>query len=154
MKVAKKKRFITNRTMIAELRQLAAAHGGMLLPEVVVEAARDEGSSLHSSFPWDDTTAAHAWRMHLARNLIRVTITYVGEDRVPCRVFVSLTTDREEGGGYRTMAKVMGDDAQRAQLLQDALEEMRRFEVKYAALRELSGVFAAMRKARKSRAKK
>jgi hypothetical protein len=142
-------RFVTNKAIVAELCRLAEANDGILLPEAVVAAARLETSAMHTRFQWDDTEAAHSWRMHVARNLIRVVVTYVGlgEKKTCCRVFISLTPDRDEGG-YRILARVMGDDAQRAQLLQDALEEMLRFERKYAGLRELAGVFSAMRRAR------
>lgn len=54
-----------------ELRALADANGGRLVPEAVVDAARDPDSPLHSHFTWDDTEAARQHRINQARVLIR-----------------------------------------------------------------------------------
>jgi len=135
-------------TIRAELERLALAHGGELRPEAVVDAARVETSPLHQSFDWDDTEAAQRWRVHQARQLIRAVVTYdpTGQERGdPCRVFVSLTSDRTKNGrGYRLTTDVLSDAEQRAQLLADAIAEMKTFREKYRRLRELADVFAAM----------
>ena len=134
---------MTNPTVIAELGRLAAENNGVLEPERVVAAASAEASPLHKYFEWSDSKAAAKYRIQQARELIRVVVQYTGPERdsVPCRVFVSLTSDRREGG-YRVMADVLSDEVMRARLLQDALEEMRRFEIKYAKLKELARVIA------------
>lgn len=139
-----------NPEIIAALNLIADRNNGLLEPANVVKAARPEKSPLHSWFDWDETEAAHKWRIHQARNLIRVTVTYTlsGGEKTATRVYVSLTTDREEGG-YRTIVSVMSDPELRAQLLADAFNEMQLFERKYAALQELAGVFVEMRKVRK-----
>lgn len=134
-----------NDRIARELRAIASANGGLLLPRDVVTAARNEDSPLHACFEWNDGDAAESWRLHQARQLIRVVVTYARtpDEKVPYRVFVSLTPDRVEGG-YRLMADVLSDEARRLQLLDDAREDMRRFQAKYAALEELAEVFAAM----------
>lgn len=140
----------TDPSVVAELRRLSEENDGTLTPEAVVEAARAEESALHDKFDWEDSEAAHKWRLFQARNLLRVVVTYIGsaEDQICTRVFVSLTTDRmNEGGGYREIKAVLSNKEYRDQLLADALEEMRRFEQKYSALKELAGVFSAIRKA-------
>jgi hypothetical protein len=143
-----------NPEIIGELRRIAEANDGQVRPSDVVKAARPASSPLHSQFEWDDSEAAERYRLSQARQLLRVTVEYIGEgdDAVSARVFVSLTTDRGEGG-YRVMADVMSNAAHRKQLLADALEEMAQFERKYSDLKKLAEVFAAMRKVRgKSRA--
>ena len=141
---------MTNPQVIAELRRIAAQHGGQLKPSAVVLVAADEESSLHAYFDWSDTEAAHKWRLHQARQLIRVSVEMIGpkESAAMTRVFVSLTPDRAEDTGYRVLTDVMSDPDYRKQLLSDALEEMQRFEKKYQDLKELAGVFSAMRKVR------
>lgn len=141
---------MNNPIIITELKRIAAEHRGQLKPSDVVAAARSQDSPLHSQFQWDDTAAAHQWRLEQARQLIRVTVEFVGpkDDQTLTRVFVSLTPDRQEGRGYRTTAAVLSNSEYRAQLLVDAKEEMERFQTKYAGLKELAGVFAAMRKAK------
>ena len=141
---------ITNKEVIAELYRLAKSNGGLLLPEMVVEAARSEDSAMHDSFEWDDSIAAQSYRIHQARNMIRVVVSYLPSDKSETahRVFVSLLEDRNEDGGYRTMVSVMSDKDLRSQLLSVAKTEMECFERKYAQLKELAVVFAAMRRVR------
>ncbi len=136
-----------------ELQRLAHEHGGVLQPRVVVDAARSPESPLHKSFEWDDTEAAEQWRLQQARKLINVVVRYeqVGAKSISCRVFVSLTPDRKEGGdGYRLSATVMSDSDQRRQLLADARADMLRFKEKYRALNELAEVFDAIDRAAES----
>ena len=81
--------------------------------------------------------------------LIRAVVSYEALSdgtKVPVRVFVSLTPDREvDDGGYRVALTVMSDESLRRQLLADALAEMIRFQNKYHNLKELAAVFAAMK---------
>lgn len=133
-------------SVISELNRLAAENGGLLEAEQVVVAASAKESPLHKYFEWNDGQAAAKYRIQQARELIRVVVQYIGPERdsVPMRVFVSLTSDRKEGG-YRVLTDVLSDEVMRARLLKDALEEMRRFEIKYAKLKELSRVLEAIR---------
>jgi len=142
---------LTNEEIIAELNAIAEAHNGILRPEDVVQAASDPHSPLHPLFDWDDGEAAHKWRLHQARNLIRVCVRYVetpDRERKPCRVFVSLTTDRvSNGGGYRALDDVLRVKSTRDQLLEDAMREAEAFARKYAMLSELAEVHAAISRA-------
>ena len=74
--------------------------------------------------------------------MLRVVVNYetIGDEAVPFRVFVSLSSDRANEGGYRVSAAVMNQDDLRTQLLMDALNEMRRFAAKYRHLQELAKV--------------
>lgn len=136
------------------LRGLAAENNGLLDPEDVVREAARTASPLHDYFTWDETEAARRWRLEQAAGLIRrVRVVVQHGPQEPIRAFVSLSTDRRkpasEGqatatGGYRAIESVMSDAQLRAQLLSDALHEMRAFKNKYARLSELREVFAAM----------
>lgn len=144
------RKHITNKQTIAFLTKLVGAHGGVLLPEDVVEAARPSESPLHRYFTWDNTEAARKWRIVEAQRLLRVTVTYIrtGKKEIMHRVFCSLTSDRRQGG-YRVTAEVLSNVDLRRQLLEDAREEMRFFTKKYHQLTELAAVFTAMKKALK-----
>ena len=143
---------MTDPRVVSELERIARQHGGRLMPEAVVEAARNSRSILHSFFDWDNTEAAEKWRVHQARNLIRVTVTYIGEnDDTPMRVFVSLHSDRQSKRGYQSTVNVLSDEDMRAELLEDALAELRAFREKYVALKELVAVFDAISKVEKKR---
>jgi len=130
-----------------ELERIREEHNGVLRPIDVVTEAADPASVLHSRFNWDDTAAGHQWRLMQARTLIRASVRllpYNGTSR-PMRIFVSLLPDRYvPGGGYRATIEVMSSEAQRMQLLSQALEEMRRFQSKFRDLSELVNVFDAM----------
>lgn len=133
-----------------ELRRIADENNGILMPESVIEAARPKSSPLHGAFEWDDTEAAHRWRMHQARNLIRVTVEMIerdGSEPLRVRTFCSLTPDRVHGG-YRATVAVMRKADTRNQLLADALAELESIERKYSALQELTEVFTAIRAVR------
>lgn len=130
-----------------ELRGLAAKAGGMLAPASVVEFARDPKTALHSQFTWDDTDAAEAWRLHEARNIIRVHVTVLHADSEPVRVFTSLRPDRESNSGYRLTVDVLSNDDLRAQMLADAKAELQATKRKYHNLQELSSVWDAIEQA-------
>lgn len=51
--------------------EATADKNGIVVPDRVVEAARDESSVLHGQFEWDDSIAAHQHRLDVARSLIR-----------------------------------------------------------------------------------
>jgi predicted MarR family transcription regulator len=127
-----------------ELLRITAENGGVLKAADVVVAARPEASPLHNQFEWDDSAAAENYRLWQARQLISVTVEYLNTHD-PNPVFVSLTVDRKiGGGGYRTLVSVLSDEAQREQLLADALSDAKQFREKYKVLKELARVFAAM----------
>lgn len=61
----------TKKQAIAAEMQVIAEQKEVLLPEDVVEAARNPNSTMHSFFEWDDTEAARSFRLVQARWLIR-----------------------------------------------------------------------------------
>lgn len=132
-----------------ELRRIAKENGGLLLPETVVREARPKTSPLHSRFEWDDGEAADRYRIWQARQLIRVVVEHIAGVAAPTEVFVSLSPDRNKGNGYRVVTDVMSDENMRGVMLQDALEELNLFKIKYARLRELAVVFSAIRKVKR-----
>lgn len=136
-----------------ELERIRLQNGGILRPEDVVKEAKSPSSPLHPKFNWDDSSAAHAWRLEQARHLIRVfvNVVKVGNGEKESRMFVALSSDKADGGGYRVLTEVLDDAGMRRVLLNDALEDLERFEKKYRAIKELAEVFAAAKRVRKSR---
>ena len=134
-------------THIEELEKIRLDHGGVLRAADVVEFARNPRTALHARFTWDDSRAAHEYRLSQARELIRVVISVHPAINKPTRVYVSVESDRKKGGGYRTMNEVMTNPDYRDELLDEARVDMERFQAKYAVLDELAGVFAAMNEA-------
>lgn len=121
-----------------ELEKVRLAHKGRLHPKFVVEAARDPKSALHDRFEWDDTKAAHAYRLQVASDLIReVTFLPKGSDE-PVRAYVSLSSDRLSRSGYRAMVDVLSDKQLKAQLIEDARNELSAFNLRYERLRKVA----------------
>jgi len=144
------KRAIRDQEIINELIRLKELNGDKLLPEIVVKEAKKESSLLHNLFEWNDSEAAHQYRIWQARELIRCVVTYikVDDEEKEVNVFVSLSSDRIDGG-YRLMTDVLSKADLRAELLNDLREDMRRFEQKYQDITELAGVFTLFKKAQK-----
>lgn len=141
---------MANQLMVQELARIHAENGGVLRPRDIVEEARPAGSPLHEYFEWDDGEAAEKWRLHQARNLVRVIVEMLpyNAPRYEVRAYVSLAPDRAvKNGGYHVMAEVLGSPDGRAQLLADALTELNRIKVKYFQLSELAAIFAAIAQA-------
>lgn len=134
-----------DRNVIEELRRIENERG-KLLPKDVVEAARPATSPLHAHFEWDDSEAAAKYRIDQARALIRVCVEYVGsgDNKRKIQAFVSLSTDRNTGGGYRSTQTVLLMDSMRQQLIADALNEMDRFRAKFSSVSELADVIRVM----------
>jgi hypothetical protein len=125
------------------------AVGNKLDPVAVVEAARDKTSPLHDCFTWDNSEAAHQFRLIEARKLIQVHVEMLPGSSDSSPVWVSLTTDRNAGGGYRPLVSILSNADQRAMLLSDALRDLEYFRKKYGMLKELAAVFAAAKKVKK-----
>lgn len=134
--------------VLEELERLRLRYGGLLTPQQIVRSATPKSSPLHNQFNWDNSEAAYLWRLEQARHLIRVFVKVVddGKRKRETRMYVALSSDRKQGGGYRYIAEVLSDKEMRATLLDDARSEMIRFRMKYASLIELTEVFNAMEK--------
>lgn len=102
------------------LTRMARRNGGVLMVDDVLNEAQSEDSILHKHFEWDDSEAADLYRKQQARALIqRCKIQMVESDPVEIRAFVSLPTDRSNGGGYRLTSEVVGNEYMKEELLHD-----------------------------------
>jgi hypothetical protein len=99
-----------------EMESIARERNGLLLPEQIVESARNPNSSMHDEFTWDDSEAANAYRLTQARALIkRVKVEIVRPDNKPINIPVFI---RSPGGkGYESAAKVLHNKPDRHEVL-------------------------------------
>ena len=99
---------------------LAELHQGRITPEMVVDAARDPNSPLHSAFTWDDAQAAHEHRLAQARVLLRRVRVEVETGTRLIRV-PYFTRDPEaapQGQGYLSLPRLRAqEDVARAALV-------------------------------------
>lgn len=79
-------------------RGISTGEVDALLPHAVVDAARSKAHPLHGAFTWDDSAAAHEFRLSEARKLIRnVCIQVNDQPAVPYYVHVNWRTEGEDG---------------------------------------------------------
>lgn len=135
----------------AELEIIRKQHGGILDPKDVVKFAKNPKTALHAQFNWDDTEAAKQWRLHEARNIIRLHVTVISDENPhPVRAYVSLSTERHgskaASTGYRHVADILSDEDLSIQMLSDALNELKTFQKKYRTLKALKPVWDAIEK--------
>lgn len=121
---------------------------GEITPESVVEAARSRRSPLHQNFEWDDTVAAREHRLNQARYLIRSVVveTETEEGPIDFRAYVSIAGDDAEEDEpprrYMVIERAMREHGE--EVLEIALRELKAFRERYATLKQLSEVFAAI----------
>jgi hypothetical protein len=140
---------IKNPEIISELKGLYIKKG-ILSPADVVSMARNPKSALHDSFEWDDSRAAEAYRIDQARGILQIVVEYLpSAPDIMSRVFISISDDANNGGGYRAMVDVLNDKDMRKTLVMDALNELQKFEHQYKAIKELVLIFSAIKKTRR-----
>jgi len=137
------------------LDALREQNGGMLTPEIVVEAAKSEYSPIHKEFEWDFQKAAEKHWRERARNMIsHIDIVRVQDDdpdaAVPAFVHVRLI---DSGPAYVTMAQVVQVADWREFAIKDCLRMLKGLQKRYEQLTELDSIWAAIDEAEKARAK-
>jgi hypothetical protein len=97
------------------LDEIANSNAGVLTPDAVVAAAKDNQHPWHDRFDWDDHSAADKWRVSQARALIAmISVTRMTETRVlTCVGYVRDQDAAPSEQGYVAVARLM-DDKQRA----------------------------------------
>ena len=127
-----------------ELAEIAASDpDGALRPEAVVDYARNPKCELHKHFEWDDSEAAHAYRLTQARQIIRVQVTLMDPgdgQEMSVRAYVSLTPPPQ---GYRETADVLATKRGRRELILKILGRMSALAQSYR-LPELAPIIRAI----------
>lgn len=138
-------------TVKQELEKIRKAHKGILRPGDVVAFAKNPKTALHERFEWNQDAAAHQYRLEQARHIIRFTVRVIQQDNKPFKVraYHSLPSDRGEGDSYRDVVTVMSDSEMRAELLDLAMREAQQWADRYAHLKELAGIVAAIKRVTK-----
>lgn len=130
---------------------------GCILPPAVIDEGKSKTSPLYRKFIWDDHKAAHEHRLWQARQIIRsviiIPVEDVADDIRTVRAFVNVRSTEKEtrfkGKGYIATLDAMSDVEYRAQILQNALDDANTFKARYEAYKELSDIFAGIKKAEK-----
>jgi hypothetical protein len=110
--------------MADEIRRIAA-RSDKLTAELVVAEAVDPNSPLHKTFEWDDSVAAHEYRLEQARSLIRRI--HINVDETPVREYLFVRST----GSYQHVADVMSTRSYREELLARFEREAASFEARW-----------------------
>lgn len=116
----------------AELERIRTKNGGRLTNELVISAAKNKRSLLHPLFCWDDTEAAHQWRLSQSAQMIRsLRVRYVQGPKVEpivVRAMVGTTkklddaeTTPSKAVSYVTHDEALGD----AEILEGEIARIR-----------------------------
>lgn len=121
------------------------AESGRLVPQDVVDAARDERHPLHSRFEWDDSVAGEGYRRIQAAELIRsVRVVYAESAEGEPRRVRAWSALPDRGPGYAPTEEIMHDPLASKVLLRQAERELKIFERKYGHLREFRDLIASV----------
>ncbi len=116
------------------LDELNQAHGH-LTPDLVVQAAQDEQSPIHSIFEWDNAKAGHQHRLWQARRLIRsVQIERPDGKPMPKYLSVKIEGDRQ----YEEASIVVLDRDKWAVVLEETASALTELEQRIETLVQLS----------------
>ena len=107
-------------------------------PEEVLEKAKDPDSELHKCFEWDDTKAAHQYRLQQARMVMRNLVFVSEKKEEQVSAFYALTFEKSE---YHPTVLIMQKPNEYAALLEKAKGELDSFKKKYHMLKELQKIF-------------
>lgn len=94
---------------VGEMLAVMEGKYGEVSPQRVVDEARNEEHPLHGDFEWDDTTAAHEYRLKQARTIIRcimVTTNNAAGNVETVPVYTSLVLPAPMASGDEDMQTV------------------------------------------------
>ena len=111
-----------------------------LTAQNLVDVSKPKDAPLHDAFEWDNKVAGNEWRKHQARNLIH-SLMIVQEDREPIKMYFNLERTEPE---YKSINLILENEDDYHKMMENALREMRAFQMKYAKLQELTPVFMAI----------
>lgn len=121
--------------VIKELDRIADLDADNLIePETVVEFAKDISSPLHRHFLWDDSEAAHQYRLVQARSLInRIKIIKVDNGGPRYVNVIIRRADENERRGYVQTKRAVADESLYDQIVKEAINQIRAYRIRLSA---------------------
>lgn len=103
-----------------------------LTPEKVLDKARSKKSAMHNCFTWEDSEAAHKWRLEEARQIVRALVVIEPIDNEPdsviqVRAYEHITVNSEPL--YMPIDKVLENEDWRDQVfgaIRDGIQQLQR----------------------------
>lgn len=114
---------------------------GSILTDAVVEFAQPKTSPIHKYFEWDDTKAAHEFRLDQARKLIKSIVVEIDGSNVPAYQNIYI---ENSGRSYLETAQCMETESIWDQVLASALKEAVNWANRYRTYKDLAPAVAAI----------
>lgn len=115
---------------------------GKVTSDLLLQRAESEDSPLHDCFEWDDSVAAHKYRLHQATVLI-LNLSIEPEEApkpVKVRAYYNVSENTKKGTFINAKSAFENPDT-RDIVLKRALREFNSFREKYKNLNEFSQIF-------------
>jgi len=124
-------------TVYDEIQQI----GDTYTPEQIVEKATDESTELHKCFEWDDSEAAHKYRLSQAQGIVRclVLVNEKVEDKELRQTRAIVSTNMRENTYEPVKITIRNVDSYE-RLKAEALRELEAFRKKYAVIEEIGDI--------------
>lgn len=146
-----------NKEDAQHLGQIMEEFGDRITPKDVVAKAKPKSSPIHHLFEWDDTAAAHRFRLFQARNHINrleVVILVDNKERAT-KAYHSVVIQEDDERPervYASMVEIQKSPNLAEQAIQNALDEANSWMTRYKDYKQvLGGVFTEIRKVSKRR---
>jgi hypothetical protein len=123
-----------------ELARIKGHNSGDLTPDMVVKAAEDAKSPLHSVFEWDDAKAAQQQRMSTAKLLIRSVVVTVAPANTNTAESVNVSVSSAANAGGAGPARVVTEAELHQQRVQRGWEGLDQWVKTYGNLPEFTQV--------------
>lgn len=133
---------VSAQTAGEELERIYAEKCSMTA-SVIVDESRPEEAPLHPCFEWNDPVAAERWREHQARGIVNC-IVVKSENAVKEPVQVRAFIHARES--YHPLNVALESKDLAAEMMSNALSDMKNFTAKYKTLLSLKPVITTMEK--------
>lgn len=121
---------------------------GSVTKKSLLDASRPEESPTHNAFDWDDSSAAEKYRLSQAGFFINnICVKVVSDDTKPVEkhvAFVNVVEGKHNTAQYKSVRTAYSNKVEKANVLKNALMELKAFQDKYNRLEELTEVFDAI----------
>lgn len=135
---------ITPAALHRHIEAVEAQHGHKATAPEILDSARPSNSPVHHLFEWDNEVAGEEYRLEQARYLLRAVVVsyYIEKTQRTVEVRAHIFSPREKA--YLSIKTVLTNEDRRAEMLAQALKELRAWQAKYRVLHELTSVFQAI----------
>lgn len=121
---------------------------GKITAETVLKVAEDDDSPIHELFEWDDSKAAHNYRLAQARTIINnleVIVISSSEKEIRIPVFEITKDESEPGRQYKHIDVLTSDD--RDYIVQTTIKHIRQLQTKLSAYKDFDSAIKHLQSA-------